>query len=119
MQKIRKAFYALSSASLLAPALASAQLDTGRISGDSQLESTSIVDIITSLMQWLLLIVGILAVIGFVISGILYVTAAGDEGQIDKAKKALVYSIIGIIVALIGLIVITAVTNLLGGQSQF
>jgi hypothetical protein len=62
-----------------------------------------------------LVVVGILGVIGFVIAGIIYLTAAGDEGQIDKGKQAMVYSIVGIIVALLGVIIINAVKTMLGG----
>jgi amino acid transporter len=65
-------------------------------------------------MEWLLIIITVLAVIGFIISGILFITASGSGGA-EKAKGWLTYSIIGIIVALIGYIVVQLVANLLGG----
>jgi cytochrome bd-type quinol oxidase subunit 2 len=112
MKKI--AYSAVSVAMLLAPAAALAQFTAP---GDTNLPTGSIVAIVTSLMKWLLVIVGILAVIAFVIAGILYLTAAGNEDQIGKAKKAMVYAIVGVIVALLGLVVIFAVQALLGGAS--
>jgi len=70
-------------------------------------------------MLWALGLLGFFAVIGFVISGIMYLVAAGDEDQQKKAKKAMYYSITGVIVGLIGLVVIYAVQKMLGAQSQF
>ena len=71
-------------------------------------------------MLWALGLLGFFAVIGFVISGIMYLVAAGDEDQQKKAKKAMYYSITGVIVGLIGLVVIYAVQKMLAGsQTQF
>ncbi|HBP00722.1 MAG: hypothetical protein UY41_C0045G0006 [Candidatus Moranbacteria bacterium GW2011_GWE1_49_15] len=115
MNKFRRIGYGAVSLMSLAPALVSAQIDA-RLGGTG-LPQGSILDIMTSLMNWLLIVVGILGVIGFIIAGILYLTAAGDEGQIGKAKTAMIYSIVGVVVALLGLIIIRAVQALLGGNS--
>lgn len=80
---------------------------------DTNLPTGSIVDIIHNVMQWILIIFGLISVIGFVISGILYLTAAGNETQIESAKKAMKWSIIGVIVGLLGLIILFAVTTAL------
>lgn len=96
------------------PFLASAQWNVGRMQAtQSGLPSDSIINIIGRLMNWLLALLGFIGVIAFVISGILYLTAAGDEDQIERAKKAMWYSILGVIVALMGLVIIFAVDNLL------
>ena len=116
MDKMKKTAYALATVLAAAPALAFAQFQapTG-----TNLPSASITNIVTNIMNWLLMMVGILGVIGFVIAGILYLTAAGDDDMIGRAKKAMVYSIVGVLVALIGLVVIRAVQGLLGGSSSF
>lgn len=75
----------------------------------SQLPEASVYDIIAETMDWLLAIVGFLAIIGFVISGILYLTAAGNDGQVKTAKEAMKWSIVGVIVALMGYVIIIAV----------
>ncbi|EKE11378.1 MAG: hypothetical protein ACD_15C00097G0002 [uncultured bacterium] len=82
---------------------------------DTGLPSGSIKDIVTNIMNWLLMIVGIVGVIGFAISGILYLTAAGDETRAGQAKSAMLYSIIGVIVAIIGVVVIRAAQSMLSG----
>ena len=85
----------------------------------SELPSGSIYGIVSGTMDWLLAIVGFLAIIGFVISGILYLTAAGDDKQIGTAKTAMKYSIVGVIVALVGYVVIQAVDLWLNASSDF
>jgi len=79
----------------------------------------TITQIISNFMKWILGILGMLSVIGFAISGILYLTSAGDEERIKKAKSAMVYSIIGVIVGLMGFVIIAAVQNMLSGSSTF
>lgn len=51
-------------------------------------------------MQFLLSVVGILAIIMLAASGTIYFFAAGDESRIRLAKKSTLYAVIGIIVAL-------------------
>ena len=104
----------------LAPAIASAQWDRGKVNAASgKTPQGTIIDIIAGTMNWLLAILGFLGIIGFVIAGILYLTAAGDEDQIGKAKNAMMYSIIGVIVALVGFVIINAVQLWLGGNDSF
>ena len=66
-------------------------------------------EILASLLSWLLGIIGIIALIAFAISGIQYLISTGDDTQMTKAKKTMQYSILGIIVALAGLVVVQAV----------
>ena len=76
------------------------------------LPSNSIFNIVTYIADWLLGIIGVVAVISFVVAGILYFTSTGDDAKIKKAKGAMNASIVGVIVALSGLVVIYAVDNL-------
>jgi hypothetical protein len=115
MKKMKKISYAIASLAWMAPMAVLAQFQTPEGTG---LPSGSIVDIITNGMNWLLIIVGLLGVIGFVIAGIIYLTAAGDTEQIDKGKKAMIYSIVGVIVALVGVVIIKAVQGLLGASTK-
>lgn len=78
------------------------------------LKNATVFDLASNVMNWLLGLTGILAVIGFVISGVLYLTSAGNEEQAEKAKTIMTYSIIGLVVALIGLIVVNAIGGLTG-----
>lgn len=115
MNIVKKIIYAGSAIATAVPMIVRAQFETPTGTG---LPAGSIVGILTNGMNWLLIIVGILGVIGFVIAGILYLTAAGDDGQIEKGKTAMIYSIVGVIVALIGVVVIKAVQGMLGGTGK-
>lgn len=87
------------------------------IPSDTGLSDASVADILKSLMNWLLGIFGFIAIIGFVISGLQYFFAAGDEKTAETAKRNMQYSIIGIIVALSGFVIIKAVDAALSGTS--
>lgn len=115
--KIKSTAYSMISVSLLlTPALVSAQLTTPTGTG---LPTASVTEIVSGIMYWLLGIVGVVGVIGFAIAGILYLTAAGDEERINKAKNAMLYSIIGVIVALAGLVALQFAKGMLGGGTNF
>jgi hypothetical protein len=86
---------------------------------NTNLPNSSLFQIIQNIMLWLLAILGFIAVIGFVISGILYLVAAGDEDAQARAKRAMIYSITGVIVGLVGLVILYAADRLLRGQGQF
>ncbi|MFA5926184.1 MAG: hypothetical protein WC831_04575 [Parcubacteria group bacterium] len=77
----------------------------------------SIYNIISNTVMWVLGIFGFIAIIGFVISGIMYLTSAGDDAAMKKAKNQMTWSIIGVVVGLVGYIVIYAVNSMLGGIS--
>lgn len=80
------------------------------------LSEKSIVEILTSFISWILGIFGFIAILGFIISGLQYIFATGDEGMVETAKRNMKYSIIGVIVALSGWIVIKAVDTLLSAS---
>lgn len=85
----------------------------------TNLPGGTVFNIIKGIMNWLLALVGIFGVIGFAIAGILYLTAAGDEDRVNTAKKAMLYAIIGVIVALVGLVALKAAESMLGANSNF
>ncbi len=115
-EKIKIAARFLVSGLFLAPVAALAQFVAP---GGTNLPSASIFSIIQNIMFYLLAILGFVAVIGFVISGIMYLVAAGDEDRQAQAKRAMIYSITGVIVGLVGLVILFAAQKLLGAQNQF
>ncbi|MFH0969018.1 MAG: hypothetical protein V1804_00755 [Patescibacteria group bacterium] len=76
-------------------------------------------DIIRAILTWLLSAVGIIAIIAFAISGIQYMISAGNTEMIENAKKHMTWSIVGVIVALSGLVVIFAIDTALRGYGYF
>lgn len=75
--------------------------------------------ILKNLLVWLLGIVGVIALIGFVISGIQYIVASGSEDQMETAKRNMLYSIIGITVVLASFVIVQAINYALEARSLF
>ena len=63
---------------------------------------TDIVTVILHTTGLLMTAVASIAVIGLMYGGILYITAMGDVMKISKAKRALFWSGIGLVAALLG-----------------
>jgi hypothetical protein len=78
-----------------------------------------LIPIVQDLVMWLLVIFGFLAIISFLISGIMYLMASGDDKAQEKAKKQMQWSITGVIVGLMGLVIVIAIDRLLRGGSMF
>lgn len=89
--------------------------DINTISEQSGLPKSSVSAVLGKALSWLLGIFGVISIIALVISGIMYITASGDTNQIEKAKSAMKWSIIGIIIGLSGYIIIQTINTLLGG----
>lgn len=88
------------------------------IPSDTGLSSSTVADVLLTFMNWLLGLLGLFGIIAFVISGIQYLVSAGDDDTISTAKRNMKYSIIGVMVALSGFIIIQAVNTLLQGTSS-
>ncbi len=65
------------------------------------ISAQGILDLVVSLTEWFALLVFALAVIFILYAAFLFITAGGNDEQIKKAKGALLYGIIGVVVALL------------------
>ena len=55
--------------------------------------------IVTTVINIILYVVGIISVIMIIFGGIKYATSAGDTGKVTQAKNTLVYAVVGLLVA--------------------
>ena len=69
---------------------------TGNITG-----TTTLVGTIMGLVNWIAWFVGLMAVLMGLYAGILFITAAGNAETVTKARNILLYSIVGIAVAIL------------------
>ena len=83
------------------------------------LPNNTVAGVLTNLLTWLLGIIGVLGLMGFIISGIQYLLAYANEELAEAAKKNMTFSIIGIVVALSGFIIIQAINLALQGTAWF
>ena len=68
--------------------------------------------LIGTVVNVLLFLVGSLAVIMIMVSGIFYVISGGDAGKVAKAKNTLLYSVVGLVVAFIAFALVNWVFQL-------
>ncbi len=62
--------------------------------------------ILGNVLDFLLSIVGVVAILGLIVAGVMYLTAAGDMRKIALAKRMTIASIIGIMVVIGALIIV-------------
>ena len=62
--------------------------------------------------KFILAIVAIVAVVAIIYAGILMVTQFGNEGQVDKAKKIIIWCVIGLIVIFVAYAIVNSLTVL-------
>ena len=76
--------------------------------------ATAFSTIALNALKLLLSIVATLSVIMMVVSGMMYMTSAGDNERMEKGKSTFKYALIGTIIALSALIIVTQIATLLG-----
>ena len=67
--------------------------------------------LISILINFLLWAVGILSVAMIIFSGFRYITSAGDASKTKSAQSTLIYSVVGLIVAIMAYAIVNMVTN--------
>ncbi|MCL2094842.1 pilin [Candidatus Saccharibacteria bacterium] len=79
--------------------------------------SLDVIALIEGGVAWLTFLVGVMSVIFIMIGGIRYITSGGDKEKVQKAKNAILYACIGlVIVALSGDIARFVMGLLAGGE---
>lgn len=86
--------------------------DTGSVGLPSALPQQSISQIIQNVTNVLLFVVGAAAVIGIIYGGFTYVTSGGDENRLRQAKEAIIYSVVGLVIALLSFLIVSFVTGI-------
>lgn len=74
-------------------------------------DSVSLETRISTITNILLFIIGAISVVMIIVGGIRYVTSAGDSSKIKAAKDTIMYSVVGLVVALIAYAIVRFVIN--------
>ncbi len=85
----------------------------GTTGGTYGLTNKPLKDIINGITEWLLGIAAGLTILYLVWGGIYYVTASGDENQVEDAKRIIKYALIGLFVIGISYSVVVALDKLI------
>ena len=77
----------------------------------------SVTQLITDVLDILLIFAGAVAVFFVIIGGYQYLTSAGNEEAAEKGRKTLVNAIIGVVVIVMAFVIINVIVNLVSGGS--
>lgn len=75
------------------------------VGGGSNTLKTDVTNIINAVIG----VLGIVCVIVIIIGGINYMTSSGDAGKVEKAKKTILYGIIGLVICALAFAIVNFV----------
>jgi hypothetical protein len=81
-----------------------------------QENSSTLVQSITTIIDGLLVLIGVVAAIYLVLGGVRYVMSQGDEGEAAKAKTTILYAVIGIIIIGLSAAIVNFLIYTVSGQ---
>ena len=114
--KIKKVAYVVSSSAILGAlsvvAVHAAGLDVPQ---QDAMAKAGFYTLLQYVLNFILAVLGVLGIVGIAVSGVLYITSGGDEKRTEMAKQWMLYSIMGLVIALLGYTIVKSIANLLGG----
>lgn len=84
------------------------------INQKSGLPNTSSENVLKNILNWLTGILAVLFMVAMVASGVIMIVSVGNQHLFDNAKKWLLYSIIGLIIALLAFVILNTIGGWLG-----
>jgi hypothetical protein len=76
-------------------------------------EFNSIGDFILAVLGVVAALVAVLALVALVWGAVMYITSLGDEGRVEKAKKIIIYALVGLLILGVAGILVNVVINLI------
>ena len=76
--------------------------------GDTATDN-SVLDILATVVEVLTTITAIAATIVIIIGGLMFTVAGGDPGRVSRARSAIIYAIVALVVAIFSRVIITFV----------
>ncbi len=77
-------------------------------------DTAALVGMILGLVNWVAWFVALVAVLFGLYSGVLFITAGGDDEKVTKAKNILLYAIVGIVVAILAFSIVSISRSIAG-----
>lgn len=114
VRSIKRTLYGVAMSIVVMPAVALAQFSVSGAKPGGVASATSASGLIMQIANFLLSFLAGLSVLMIVVSGIMYITSGGDSGRTETAKKMLMYSVVGLIVALLSYAIVYVVSTGLG-----
>ena len=90
----------------------------GNSNSDVIKNAKDVKQIIGNVMTFVIALVGVISTIAFVITGFQFIAAGGDTSRAEKARKGLMYAIIGVAVSGAAIIIVNWVLTMMGISTQ-
>lgn len=74
-------------------------------------DGRSVVGTIQQVTDVLIFIIGAIAVVMVIIGGLRYVTSSGDQAALTSAKNTIVYSLVGVVIAIMAYAIVRFIIN--------
>lgn len=78
-----------------------------------------ILPVVRTIINIFLGLVALATVVYIIIAGVRYVASSGETGEQEKAKKAILYAVIGLVVIGVSAAVVNFTVSAIQGQGQF
>lgn len=88
------------------------------IGGSVGLGTSDLREVAINVIKWLLGILGLVAVSFLIYGGFLWLTAAGNEERIEKAKRVIVNAVIGLVIVLLSWAIVLYVARFVTGATS-
>ncbi|HEY8108915.1 MAG TPA: pilin [Patescibacteria group bacterium] len=86
---------------------------------ESPTNQTDFGEILSRVIDALLLFAGAIAVLFLIIGGFRYVVSTGNAEQVDAARKTILYAVLGLIVIFIAFVLTRLIQDYLGVRGRF
>lgn len=77
--------------------------------------ATTVWTVVLTVLNDLFFVAGILAVVLIIVSGVQFITSAGDPGAAAKAKKTLTGAIVGLVIVLLAQVIVNTILAIMNG----
>ena len=82
-------------------------------------DQNNLIENVTGILNGIIAALGIVAVVVVLIGGVNYMTSSGDAGKVEKAKKTILYGVIGLVICTLSFAVVNFVIGpIMGGGNN-
>jgi hypothetical protein len=78
-------------------------------------DAPTVAQVLRNVLMFVLSIAGVVSLISFIVSGIFYLVSGGSSEQLERAKRAFAFGVVGTVISLSGLIFFFAIAAILEG----
>lgn len=85
-----------------------------RCKADNDYSITNVWSWVYTVINWVLIAVGIICVVFIIVGGIRYATSGGDPEKVKSAKNTILYALIGLVIAILANVIVQIVFQVTG-----